>query len=181
MSHSSAGDPDGRRLARKRAALLAEAGLVARSLGVLLRRSGHADPDIEQLCKDLKASERAELQRGYGHLAPRSRYKGNAPHPLIGKHLTDLLYLDESGRSVPEPNQPNADYFALGAIALDDTARDDYCQRADVIKQAFFGRVDFALHEPYMRVGIRTPRAELTTAFAEMQNDRANSMTQLLS
>lgn len=57
MSGPSKGDPEGRRLARRRAAKFAEAGQVARLVEVLVRRAGH-DPDpVNKLISDLAVKE----------------------------------------------------------------------------------------------------------------------------
>ena len=58
--------------------------------------------------------------------------------------------MDESGLSFPE-NNASQGFFALGGVAIDEEEGSKYCQRADDIKVRFFGRKDFAFHEPAMR------------------------------
>lgn len=165
MDHSSSGDPEGRRVARKRAALLSEAGQVARALEVLMARAGYPSAKVAEILKELAAQEHTELQRGYGRLESRTRFKTPASHPLLDHLPPNLLYVDESGKSFPEPKQPDANFFALGAVSLDNLGKQDYEKRADAVKQAFFGRTNFALHEPFMRQRYQDPKSRIDYGF----------------
>jgi len=153
MYGSPKGDPEGRRLAQKRAALLSEAGRLASVLEALIERAGHDTEACSQLIKNLAKSEEVELHRGYGRVEPRTRFKKkNSGAPLLEKRPRNLLYIDESGKSIPQPLGPNhPPFFALGAVAMQQEEVDNYCAAADAIKLEFFGTKDFSFHEPFMR------------------------------
>lgn len=151
MRHSSVGDPEGHRLSKRKANLLAEARLVARSLEVLLERAGHDSSQCSQLIQQLAEEEAIQLMRARGRVESRKRFKGHAAQPLLDKRVAKFLYLDESGKSFPEPDLPGQRCFALGAVAMSQAEEDDYCMRADEIKREFFGRTDITFHEPNMR------------------------------
>jgi hypothetical protein len=149
MNHSSAGDPSGRRLARRRATLLAEAGRVARAVEVLLKRAGSDATACSDLIKHLERQEQIELQRAHGRIEPRKRFKKHSPQPLLEKRPRSLLYIDETGKSRLEPIVPS--FFSLGAVALPEEEVDNYRAAADDIKLDFFGTTDITFHEPDMR------------------------------
>lgn len=153
MYGPSKGDPEGRRLAQQRAALLSEAGRVANVLEVLIKRAGHDAGVCSQLIKDLAKKEEAELHRGYGRVESRTRFKKkNSGAPLLEKRPRNLLYIDESGKSIPQPLNPNhPPFFALGAVAIQQEEVDNFCAADDAIKLEFFGTKDFSFHEPLMR------------------------------
>ncbi len=77
----------------------------------------------------------------------------------------NLLFVDESGKSFPEPNQTGSEVFALGAVAMSEAARDAYCKSADAVKLEFFGRTDFAFHEPFMRQRYQDPKSQVDYSF----------------
>lgn len=77
------GDPDGRRLARYRAQLLAEAARVARVLVVLAERAGFEASNIREVERELVRAEQNNLVRGHGRLEPRTRYKQRSGQPLF--------------------------------------------------------------------------------------------------
>ena len=62
------------------------------------------------------------------------------------------IYLDESGKSFPEsPDHPQI--FTLGAVAFESPeAEGNYIQRANALKQDFFGTTNITFHEPLMRL-----------------------------
>src|SRR5918998_1753169 len=153
MSDSSWGDPKGRRLAKRRAGMLSEAGQIARALEVLLRRAGYEDAGlVGELVKQLADEEKIELQKTYGHIEPRTRFKPHVSHPLLEKRPRNLLYVDENGKSTPEPHaNSRPTVFTLGAVAVPEEALDNYRVLADEIKLEFFGTTDFTFHEPAMR------------------------------
>lgn len=153
MSDSKRGDLEGRRLARRRALLLSEAGRMARVLEVLLKRANYDTHACSKLIKDLAEKEQIELHRSQGRIEPRTRFKKkHSGHPLLEKRPRNLLYIDESGKSIPQPLNPlHPPFFALGAIAMKQEEVDNYCVAADAIKLKFFGRKDFSFHEPHMR------------------------------
>ena len=148
MTHSSPGDPEGRRPARKRAALLAEAGRVARVLEILLKRAEFPRHDCTEIVTELGRQERVELQRANGRIEPRKRFKGYSSHPLQEKRPISRLYVDENGKSglVGSPA-----FFTLGAVAIAEEHTAAYCTAADEIKREFFGTADITFHEPDMR------------------------------
>ena len=144
------GDRDGRRLARRRAARLSEAGMLMRAVEVLLRS---ADFDLAS-CQDLAArivrEEQAQLQRAEGRLESRKRFKYGSPHPLLDERTTSLLFIDESGHPAPQSAQDQP-VFALGAVAMSESEAEHYAMRADEMKIHFFGRSTITLHEPQIR------------------------------
>lgn len=143
------GDPDGRRLARQRALLLAEAGKVLEAAEVLIRRAGFDPATCHDLVVKLAAQEQIELQRSIGRIEPRKRFKKHSSQPLLDRRPRSRLYIDESGKSVVEPINPS--YFALGAVAFPEEKVDDYVVAADEIKRQFFGTTELTFHEPAMR------------------------------
>lgn len=144
------GDPEGRRLARRRALLLAEAGKVARLLESLLERADYNTDDYKKLVRDLAGHENSQLVKTYGRLESRKRYKGQSSQPLLEDRITNSLYVDENGKSKPEP-LATPTFFSLGAISMTPDDADSYRYAADELKNDFFGRSDFTFHEPYMR------------------------------
>lgn len=150
MDNCFRGDPEGKRLARRQAALLSEAQMIARTLEVLLRRAGY-DPSLcRQLAQDIKQKELVQLQKSYGRVQSRKKIKNNSGHPLLEGRPTNCLFLDESGKSYPEPHLAES-FFALGAISIEEENCNNYTTWADDIKMAFFGKKDITFHEPYMR------------------------------
>lgn len=152
MKDLSPGDPEGRRLARRRALLLSEAGQVARVLEVLLKRAEYDADSVNELIEDLALKEKVNLQKSHGHIEPRTRFKPHVGHPLLEKRPRSMLHVDENGKSQPEPHaQTRPTVFALGAVAVPEEAVDDYRVVANDIKLEFFGTTDFTFHEPQMR------------------------------
>ena len=145
------GDPSGRRIARLRALALSEAGKICRSLEVLLKRADFDAGTCEGLSQSIARQEQIELQRAHGRVEPRRRFRNNSSQPLLDQRLVSRLFVDEAGKSNPEPNLDGPTYFALGAIAMADEDIAFYRSEADSIKQEFFGRTDITFHEPNMR------------------------------
>lgn len=83
----------------------------------------------------------------------RARFKRkHSSHPLLENRLRSMLFIDESGKSFPEPRvQRHPPFFALGAVAMNEEDVEYYRAAADEIKLEFFGRKDFSFHEPAMR------------------------------
>lgn len=153
MSGPSKGDPEGRRLARRRAAKFAEDGQVARLVEVLVRRAGHNPEPVNKLISDLAVREQAQLLKAHGRIEKRTRFKKLSSHPLLDTRLRSMIFIDESGRSAAGPTSVcYPPFFALGAVAMNEEDIDYYCEAADRIKLEFFGRADFAFHEPKMRL-----------------------------
>lgn len=150
MQHSSPGDPDGRRLARRRAAQLAEAGRLIYAARALLEETEIPLELCDQVNSLIKTREQAELMRAHGRLAPRKRFRKAGGQPLQQGRGVYLLFIDESGVSHPERQKAEA-YFALGAVALSDEAAADYRAAADALKITFFGTREMTFHEPDMR------------------------------
>lgn len=151
MPTESAGDPDGRRIARRRASLLSEAGYVARALEILLDRAAFDPVLVTELRREIARQELIELQRAEGRVESRKRFKGAAPQPIGDRRPTAHLYIDESGKSFSEPHLKGPTFFALGAVCLSEQACAKYRLDADRIKTAFFGASDITFHEPMMR------------------------------
>lgn len=143
------GDPEGRRLARRRALLLAEAGKVARLLEILLRRADYNTDHYKELVKDLAGYENSQLVKSYGRLESRKRYKGQSSQPLLDERRINALYVDENGKSNPEPLVAPT-FFTLGAVSMEPDEVTSYKESADELKSEFFGRTDITFHEPYM-------------------------------
>lgn len=151
MERERSGDPSGRRLARTKALLLAEASKVARCLEVLLKRAGADSATCAELTKDTIRKEQAELQRAFGYVEPRRRFKRNSSQPLLEHRPINGLYVDEGGKSNPEPLLTGPQFFSLGGIAMTTESTTAYCAAADGVKSRFFGRTDVTFHEPNMR------------------------------
>lgn len=147
------GDPEGKRIARDRALLLAEASRVARQLEVLLKRADYDFSACSELIKKVAQQEQNELTRSYGRIESRKKYKIGSSHPLLENRPRSILYIDESGRAYPEPHISGTPLpaFALSAIALPEEKFDDYVFAANEIKLEFFGKTDITFHEPQMR------------------------------
>ncbi|HLB29728.1 MAG TPA: DUF3800 domain-containing protein [Dehalococcoidia bacterium] len=152
MANRALGDPLGRRLAKRRATFLAEAGNIAHALKVLLARAEFDTRTCDELIAAIARQEQIELQRSHGRIESRKRFKYGSSHPLLDSRPKSNLYIDEGGKSNPEPLLAGPRYFALGAVALPEEEVISYCSRADEIKAAFFGRTDITFHEPEMRL-----------------------------
>jgi hypothetical protein len=145
------GDPTGRRLAKHRAGLLREAGAVARLLEVLLKRADCELPECTDLIQTIAAQEKSEVQRGYGRIESRKKYKTGSSHPLLENRPRSILFIDESGKSEPQPVGEAPPFFALAAVCLPEEKIDDYVVAANEVKLEFFKTTDMTFHEPHMR------------------------------
>lgn len=131
------GDPQGKRLSRQRALLLSEATRAARSLEVLLKRANYDFSECTKLITRMAEQEKHEVQRGIGRIESRKRFKVGSGHPLLENRPRSLLFIDESGKSKPEPPSPlTPPYFALGAVAMAAEKVDDYCAAANEISRS---------------------------------------------
>ena len=144
------GDPSGRRLWRAKANKLSEAHAVARVLDILLADTGIGADLSKQLLAEIEKQEMIALQRAHGPIAPRKRFKGHKPHALLENRPINCLYVDEAGKSTRE-SLPRPTFFSLGAVAIDKAEGAWYCERANSIKQEFFGTTNHTFHEPRMR------------------------------
>lgn len=145
--HSSPGDAEGRRLARRQAILLSEAGRVAHTLDRLLTRAGVEISICAELIAAVTREEQRHLLKAYGRIEPRARFKVKSGHPLLDGRQKDLLFLDESGKS----GRGQEPVFALGAISMTKEAHGEYKRAADALKREFFGNDQITFHEPQMR------------------------------
>lgn len=146
---TSAGDSDGRRLARERAIRLAEAGRLTNVLEVLAERAGMDVAAIHEFNLQLTREEQTSLLKAAGHVESRKRFKITSPPPPHDTaRVTDFLYLDECGK--PSFNSPDP-VFALAGISMSLKEVRQYNRRINEIKIAFFGHKDFTLHEPNIR------------------------------
>lgn len=169
------GDPSVRRPAMKRAQLLAEAGVVARALEMLLKRASFGTASAEALQQAIAREESRQLQKAHGRIEARKRFKALSSHPLLEGREINNLYLDEGGKSAVEP-LPGPTFFALGGIAMADNSVAGYCKAADKIKLEFFGTSEITFHEPVMRLfdgpyyfnGDQHRQAELDRALEEL-------------
>ena len=148
------GDPEGRRVFRRRAQLLAEAGRIATTLIRVLRgvRSPAAS-EAADLAARIAREERAALQRAGGRIEGRRRYKrgSGTGNPVRDQRPVNDLFVDESGVAHVSTSPGQGGWFALGGVAMTPEAVDDYIAAADALKMEFFGRTDITLHEPHMR------------------------------
>ena len=135
---------------RAQANRLFEAHAVARVLDILLANA-NIDTDLsKQLLADIEKQEMIALQRAHGPIAPRKRFKGQKPHALLENRPISCLYVDEAGKSTRE-SLPHPTFFSLGAVAIDEAEGYRYCERANAIKQEFFGTTNHTFHEPRIR------------------------------
>ena len=130
--------------------MLSEASKVARSLEVLLRRADFDTSVCSELLKTLGGYEQSQLQKSYGRIESRKRFKGQVPQPLLAGRVTNYLYIDECGKSKREPLR-GPTFFSLGAVAMSEEAASSYRVAADQLKTEFFGKTDMTFHEPQMR------------------------------
>lgn len=178
-SDSSRGDPNGKRLARRKAGLLEEAERVARVLEILLKRAEYPSESASVLANDLAKEQRIQLQKAYGRIEPRTRFKARAGQPLRLGLPINLLFVDESGKSeIQGSGYPP--YFTLGAIAIGEAEAAQYCARADELKQSFFGRTDFQFHEPYMRRRTQTNHADYSFGNNSVRQEEFDKAIEML-
>ena len=123
---------------------------MARVVDILL-----ADTDVDtdlskRLLAAIEKQEMIALQRANGPIAPRKRFKGQKPHALLENRPINCLYVDEAGKSNPE-SLPGPTFFSLGAVAIDEAEGVRYCERANAVKQEFFGTTNHTFHEPRIR------------------------------
>ena len=144
------GDPEGRRIARRRSQRLAEAGRVARALEVLLDGAGFEVTVCRALAASIAEQERGELLRGGGRIEPRKRFKGGGIQEPDPESERQHLFLDESGKSGPGSASP---FFALAGVGLTEGEARRYEAAADQVKREFFGDQRITFHEPEMRHG----------------------------
>lgn len=144
------GDPEGRRLSARRAMHLAEAGRLIRALKVLLNRADFGSPAVVDLENAVAEREQQELQRAFGRIESRRRFRHKSGHPLQERRERIFLFLDECVRANPEPHMSNA-VFAVGAVAMTQSAVERYIERANALKMTFFGTHEVTFHEPGMR------------------------------
>ena len=142
------GDPQGRRIARRKNLQLAEAERAGRAFGTLLSRAKYDAPELDALLATLHDEEANELLRSSGRIESRQRFKYKSGQPLHENRVDDFLFLDESGRS--DFRSPG-EYFVLGGVAMTQQDADLYVEQADALKLQFFGRTDITFHEPDIR------------------------------
>jgi len=153
------GDPEGRRIAQRRAGALHEAERVARALEVLLDRADYPKHVVSDLIKDLARQQQEQLQKANGHIEARTRFKSRGGQPLLSGLPVADLYMDESGSSTI-PNSGKAEFFALGAISMERDEAEIYKRKSDEIKNDFFRTIDFQFHDPYMRNRVQSKTAD---------------------
>jgi len=131
-----AGDPEGKKIAKQKAAWLREASLLGRCLEVLLKRADCELPVCAELLNKIGNQEKNWFGKSGGRVEPRRKYKGLSKHPLLEERLTNILYVDESGQSPPEkkPSPGVPSFFSLAAISIREELKEDYCERADKLK-----------------------------------------------
>ena len=148
------GDPESRRVFRRRAGFLAEAGRVATALSRALDRA--ASPlaaNARDLADRIVREERAAQHRAAGRVEGRRRYKrsSGSGNPVRDDRPINILCVDESGVSYLQHVPGGGDWFALGGVAMTQEDAAQYRDAADRLKLEFFGRIDVTFHEPLMR------------------------------
>ncbi len=138
----------GRRIARRRNLLLAEAGRAGRAFEALLRRAEYDASGLSDFLGAVAQEETRESMRSSGRVESRKRFKYKSGQPLHEERIPDYLFLDESGRANPESLDP---CFVIGGVAMNQSEAAEYARQADALKEEFFGRTDVTLHEPYIR------------------------------
>lgn len=151
---TSGGDPESRRVFRRRAGFLAKAGRAATALGRALDRA--ASPlaaDARELAERIAREERAARHRADGRVEGRRRYKrsSGSGNPVRDDRPINVLCVDESGVPYLQDTPGGGDWFALGGVAMTQEEAARYRDAADRLKLEFFGRVDLTFHEPLMR------------------------------
>lgn len=122
---------------QRRAALLAEAATRAKLLYEILEQAGAVKVTGYGSTKsriDTEAALAADLTRTDVPLTGRELYPHDRPRerPLI------RLLVDESGVAYDVRDDPQSDWFVLGAVAMTDDACDEYRANADQLKQEYF-------------------------------------------
>lgn len=115
-----------------------------------MKRADFDATPCTELINALARQEQNELLRAFGRIEPRKRFKTHSSHPLLEQRPRSNLYIDEAGKSFPQP-AIIPDFFALGAIALPEEEADNYCVAANDLKLEFFGTTKITFHEPDMR------------------------------
>lgn len=157
-SRDKSGDPDGRRIASRRAQQLSEAGRLAAALRVLVDRMDLSEElNITHLEQQIADNERRHLMRAHGRIEGRSRFrrrknKGTKDgNPIRQNRPINHFFLDESGTSHPAAKPGSQSYFVLAAVAMTAQQESSYISAIDTLKEQTFGRVDITLHEPDIR------------------------------
>src|SRR5437867_3365810 len=112
--HKGPGDPDGRRLALRRANATEEACRIAECLARALRRCGASDATALQIAQDLRVESVQLREKAEGRIESRLTTRTTG-HPLLENRRTTCLYLDESGSSSMRGTE---NIFALGGVAM---------------------------------------------------------------
>jgi hypothetical protein len=150
----AAQDPEGKRLARARAAQAEEAlQLLALAQSRVASLKDDALRDVfDGLRQDLRRKFEADESRGGGHLEARKKYKGRSQH-LALEHGRGVitLYIDESGKPERDLDQP---HFVLAGVAMDDDATRAYVAAANALKQSYGLEPSLCLHAPQIEKGV---------------------------
>lgn len=140
---------------QRRAELLAEAASKANQLHELLEQAGAVKVTGYGSTKsriDTEAALAADLARTGAPLTGRELYPHDRPRerPII------RLLVDESGVAYDIRDDPQSDWFVLGAVAMTDAACDEYRANADQIKMEFFREgASVVFHASEMREAMR--------------------------
>ncbi len=147
-------DPQGKRMARARAARAEEA---LQLLTLAQSRVEFLEHDqlrtaLDNLRRDLRRCFEADESRGGGHLDPRRKYKGRSQH-LALEHRRGVitLHLDESGKPERDLEQP---HFVLAGVAMDNETADGYIEAANALKQKYGLAPSLCLHAPQIEKGV---------------------------
>jgi hypothetical protein len=112
----------------------------------MLERAGHDRAQAAALTNAISEAEQSQLLRAEGRVESRRRFKGGPIQPVASPDR-QLLFLDESGKSIPSA----VGLFALGGIAMTGAEAERYRSRADAVKERFWGHRGITFHEPHMR------------------------------
>lgn len=148
------GDPDGQRIAMRKAAALTEAARLTALAESRLRLAEINELDFTSLRNEIAALEKQITGVGSREVEGRRRYRGKKRYGRSALPGNDLFFfVDESGSWKPPSIEGDDDWFALGAIAMTKGAVDRYIAFADEVKVLFFDHNTVTFHEPQMRRG----------------------------
>lgn len=115
-----------------------------------LRQAGCDPAALEACLTQMRVALNAAKTKAFGRVDGRVKYPRRSNRPLLEARPIMQLSIDESGTNVRNSNEVHK-IFAVGGVAMTETASAEYVQKADAIKIEFFGHRDITFHEPHMR------------------------------
>lgn len=180
-NQSHGGDPDGRLLSRRDAAIYSEAGHLAHAVEIALKRvsrpeSHDAEIAAKNLAELLSRLERDAEVRSTGHQEARKRYRRPKKKDAASNGFVPLnrMSIDECGQA--GGMGAGEHWFSLGGIVMTTDQEEVYSARANAIKKKFLHRTSVTFHEPLMRNhkgefwfrGDRAKQADFTAAIDDL-------------